>query len=374
MTGDFEQTFFTLLRCGIWDTTPILSHSPSKKEWTEIYNISKEQTVSGIMLDAIAKLPEEQKPPIELRLQWIALQKNIEKQNIAMNNVLIEIFEELRKNGIEPYLLKGQGIAQNYKFPLHRASGDIDLYFKNERDFENAFSFFIRNGCNMEDDSEDTHAETTYKNIKIELHKKCFAFYTKKIQKKASIILADTNGEKSSVTIHNMKVRTLPPIANALQLIAHMLKHIILSGIGMRQICDWVLFINKHHNSIDKELFLKQLEELELTGTYKAITAIATVYLDMPKEFILCEINDKDVKNAKRVLNLVMKYGNFGQYGEHAILTSKLHYIKIYLWKVRNCIRFHSMAKSETWNYPIWQLHSIKDFLKRKEMTPDQDF
>lgn len=366
MKNSLEYIFFTLLRSAIWNCKPILDYAPSKEEWEEIYSISKEQTVSGIILDAIAKLPNEQKPHFELRMKWIALQKIIEKQNIEMNGILIEITETLRKQNVEPFLLKGQGIAQNYYNPLHRICGDIDLYFKEECDLEKAISLFKTYGCEIEDNIEESHTETTFKGLKIELHKKSATFYSKKLQENFNKVTAVLkNGEKTDVIINDVNISTLPPMLNALQLLSHMLRHIIFSGLGMRQICDWVLFMNKYQNSLDKNIFLRHLEELELLGIYKAITAIAVDYLGMPKELSFCDINKNDKRLAKKILNLVMMYGNFGHYGEHTNLTSKLNYLKAYIWKVKNCAKFHSMAKSETWSYPLWQLHSIKKIFIR---------
>lgn len=361
--GCIQDLFFALIRCSV-GTADKLPYAPSKEEWMEIYSISKEQTVSGIILDAIAKLPDEQKPHFELRMQWIAMQKSIEKLNMAMNNVVAEIFEELHKKGVEAYLLKGQGVAQYYDNPLHRVCGDIDLYFKNEDDFEKAIGFFVDNNCSIENNYEELHVETVFKGIKIELHKKCAFFYTQRLQENLNRITAALIGcNNTSFTINNTCITTLPPVLNALQLLSHMLRHIILSGLGMRQICDWVLFMQKYQDIFDKSIFLKYLEELELVGIYKAITAIAIDYMGMPQDFALYEINDKDRKTARKVLELVMMYGNFGHYGEHTHLTSNLNYIKAYIWKVKNCARFHSMAKSETWSYPMWQLHSIKKFV-----------
>ena len=44
------------------------------------------------------------------------------------NITLQKIVQELRSEGIDPYVLKGQGIAQYYPNPDLRQCGDIDLY------------------------------------------------------------------------------------------------------------------------------------------------------------------------------------------------------------------------------------------------------
>lgn len=361
-----EDIFFTLLRSAMWGTLPVLSRDVSDDEWNEIYAISKEQTVGGIMLDAIAQLPEKQKPDIKLRLQWIMLQKAIEGQNKKMNSALLSLVAELKQQSLQTYLLKGQGVAQNYPTPCHRTCGDIDIFFSQQQ-FEQAITYFSSKGHELEGDPDDAHSETEYMGFKVEIHKKSATFYTKKLQKRyneiiESIIAAETD----FVEIEGSRIAVLPPIANALQMLSHMLRHIIFSGLGLRQICDWVLFVYKHQQHINKEQFIQYCKELQLWETYKVITAIATDYLGLPKEYALCEISRKDKQMAKKVFCLIMTYGNFGQYNEHYVATTKKEYLESYIWKIKNCTRFHRLAKSETWSYPIWQLHSIFKVIKEK--------
>lgn len=359
-----EENFFALLKSTLSNTTPILPHTPSIEEWKEIVAISKEQTISGIMLDGIAKLPPEQKPPTTIILQQIAIQKNIEKLNCKMNDTITNIITQLEQKNIRTYLLKGQGVALNYPIPHHRICGDIDLYFSSEH-YGKAIEHFQSLGCTIDDSDIASHAETEYNGIKIEIHKKSSTYYTKKLQKRYEATLDTLLKEKKEyITINNKQIEVFPHMANALQLLSHMMRHIIFSGLGLRQVCDWCLFIKKYQDNIDKEKFIALMKELKLFETYKAITAISIYYLALPSEYALCELTQKDKKLAKKVLNLIMRYGNFGHYGEHSITSTKWEYAKSYAWKIKNCIRFRKIACNEAWNYPIWQLHTLKKIIK----------
>ena len=359
--NNFEEIFFSLLRSAIWDTPVVLPRSLSAKEWNYIYATSNEQTVTGIMLDAISKLPTEQKPPKELLLKWILQQKAIEAQNAKMNKVLTELTEDLRKNNIQAYILKGQSVAQNYPYPKHRVCGDIDIFFK-EMELEKAVKHLASLGCKIYGNPNETHHETSYKGISLELHKKSTTFFTNRLQKEYNrITLEILERERQVIAIDGKEIDVFPYAANSLQLLSHMLRHIITSGIGLRQVCDWVLYTNKYLNDENKEEFLENLKILELLQTYKAISAIASDYLGLPKEKVICNISAKDKKIAKKVLTIIMKYGNFGHYGEHSRITSKWDYIKVFVWKIGNCIRLHKLAKSETRNYPLWKYHFVSD-------------
>ncbi len=363
--NSIEEVFFILLRSALWNSAARLPRTLTQEEWNTIFAISREQTVSGIMIDAVATLPDEQKPDIKLRMQWIMQQKMIEKQNAEMNKVLIEVINLLEQEGVRAFLLKGQGVALLYPAPAHRICGDIDLYIPEEQ-FGKAMELFKALGCEIEDNSAESHAELTYKGFKIELHLKSALFYTKKLQKRYNSI-ADTilGNTQECVTIDGKKIELLPSTLNSLQLLSHMLRHILTSGIGLRQICDWVLFAHKHHKHVDNEQFIKYIQDTQLIGTYKAVTAIATDYLGLPQEYALCNITAKDKRLAKKVFNLIMTYGNFGHYCEDNIIGTKMEYLRSYVWKVKNCIRFRHLSGSEAWNYPLWQLHSAKNVIKR---------
>lgn len=359
--NNLESIYFSILRSALWNT-PLFFPSPLSNEmWNEIYAISKEQTVTGIMLDAISKLPPEQKPPTELLLKWVIQQRVIEQKNIIMNKVLIELINKFNNHNIQVYVLKGQGVAQNYPRPTHRICGDIDLYFK-EKDFEQAVELLKSSGCPIEGNPNETHHETQYNNIKLELHKKSATFFTNKLQAKYNKITSTAlEKERAFETINDTEIEVLPHEANSLQLLSHMLRHIITAGLGLRQVCDWVLYTNKHLNDNNKEQFLTNIKELDLLQTYKAISAIATDYLGLPKEKVVCEINDKDKRLAKKVFKIIMEYGNFGQYSEHSQPANIWEYIKMFAWKFGNCIRLHDLARRETRNYLLWKYHFVDD-------------
>lgn len=360
-----EDIFFTLLRSALWDKVPELKYPPTEQEWNDIYAISKEQTVTGIMLDAISKLHETQRPPKRLLLQWIAAQKFIEKKNISMNKELVSIVNRLKQQEITTYLLKGQGIGKLYPHPTHRICGDIDLLF-NENDFEKAVSIFTEWGCNITDEPDASHAETEYHGILLELHRRSATFFTKRLQRRYNeIIVSIVKSQKEYVTIDGENIEVLPPMANALQLMSHMLRHILMSGLGLRQVCDWVLFLHRNSESIDSKLFVTYMKELQLFKMYKAILVIATDYLGLPGNSNLCDITREDKHNAKKLMSHIMINGNFGHYREDCTTETKWEYLKVYLKNVKHSIKFRCLSKAEAFNYPIWQLRSISKVLKK---------
>ena len=56
------------------------------------------------------------------------------------------------------------------------------------------------------------------------------------------------------------------------------------AGIGLRQICDLALFLDKHHDVIDKERLNGYLEELQLMTIVRSLGYIMVKYLGLKEE------------------------------------------------------------------------------------------
>lgn len=124
------QAFFSLVRSGLWgclaDAT--LFKSVSAADWDNLYRIAQTQALLAVTFDGINTLPAELRPPRPLYLQWTAKTVQIEQANERLNRMVEELQTLYSHAGLHPVLLKGQDIGLNYRHPLHRQCGDIDVY------------------------------------------------------------------------------------------------------------------------------------------------------------------------------------------------------------------------------------------------------
>ena len=61
--------FFELIRIAL-GRQDSFSHTPSEKEWYELFEEAKNQTLLGVLYDGLCKLSAEQKPPRQLIIDW----------------------------------------------------------------------------------------------------------------------------------------------------------------------------------------------------------------------------------------------------------------------------------------------------------------
>lgn len=109
-------------------TRDLLSRKPSTTEWEVLFNDAQKQGIIGFLKEGLERLPEEQKLPQPILLQWIGLALQIEATNSLMFSRCVELQQWFKGEGLKSCILKGQGNAIMYPNPYSRTSGDIDIW------------------------------------------------------------------------------------------------------------------------------------------------------------------------------------------------------------------------------------------------------
>lgn len=338
--------FFSLLRSGLWDIEPDLELFSKTVDWKSILVISEKQTVIGVVFDGILKLPSEMQPPQKLMHKLVQYVIQIEQSHELLNKQLVDVVPKMQAEGIQAILLKGQGVAQNYPNPIRRQCGDIDL-FVGEQNCVRAMELLVSLGADPDNKTQKKSPkhESFYLNkVNIELHflieKLRNPIFNKRFQAWSKDHLKTNN--LNTWTIAGVNI-SLPPIDfNALYIFNHAYHHFIAGGIGLRQLCDWALFLYKYNHQINKDRLLKTLKDFGLLKPWQVFGCILVKEIGLSKDdfpFYAKKYND----DSRKVLNLILEVGNFGEHTTEnrkhpsGYLTGKLHslYIKQkYLLKI----------------------------------------
>ena len=116
--------FLELLRAGLWGVAPYPNHfKPDSTDWRAVLRIAKEQTMVVVVTDGIELLPKELWPSKEAMMKLAMMRLKTEQAHRLLNSTLAQIINALEAEGVHSVLLKGQGIAQNYRRPESRACG-----------------------------------------------------------------------------------------------------------------------------------------------------------------------------------------------------------------------------------------------------------
>lgn len=78
--------------------------------------------------DGMERLPEELRPPRDIRLRWALTAEEQEKRYRRQQKKAAKMAAAFAENGIRMLVLKGLGLSRDYPVPAHRECGDIDIY------------------------------------------------------------------------------------------------------------------------------------------------------------------------------------------------------------------------------------------------------
>lgn len=290
------------------------------------------------MLAGIDCLPNDQRPPKVLLLQWIGEIQMLEQQNLEMNSFIEDIVDRMLKVGIYTLLVKGQGVAQCYERPLWRSCGDVDFYLSKEN-FDKAKAFFRPLVQSIDPDNDySQHINMHYDPWVVEIHGNQYTALSLRVDRVMDDIHHDLflGGNVRSWRIGNTQVFLPSENNDVLIIFAHFLKHFYKGGLGLKQICDWCRLLWTYRDTINVKLLKRRLEKMGGISIWKAFAALAVEYLGMPEDAMPFYSNKKCWKRkAEKIATFVMEVGNFGHnrdtsyYGKYPKLICKM----ISMWR-----------------------------------------
>ena len=198
-----------------------------------------------------------------------------------------------------PYvILKGTAAAQYYPYPEYRAMGDIDIMTRRE-DFETACNMLLASGYMEVTDPEDVrHREFKKNDVLIEVHRYFAVLNDKRQAEYLDNLIID----------HINPSHVLPDLVNGVVLLEH-IGHHLENGLGLRQIIDWMMFVNKCLPDKKWLEFQTLLKPLDLEVLAIATTRMCEMYLGLP-ERNWCANADETL--CQRLMEYVLSSGNFG--------------------------------------------------------------
>ena len=213
----------------------------SQEVWDVIYAGLRPEIESGSI-----KLPPEIYADLEQRFMM----------NVALNIRRVEFnlgaIRELEKSGIKSCVLKGITIARFYKMPETRISSDMDILIDKENE-DKAVEILEELGYECESRSKhDHHIKAHHKTGGLlEVHVALHSVSTN------DIILGDEIHYEEEFILLEDGIYSLSVNDSLMYLSAHLIKHLIHDGAGVRQMMDLLLYMKKYEN------FCNALENLK---------------------------------------------------------------------------------------------------------------
>ncbi len=283
-------------------------------QWQEIQRLAQEQTVFALVADQVLTLPKECLPPRSLSLSFLLHIQAVQQANEKQNKALGELKEDYEREAWDFLLLKGQSLARFYPNPLLRTCGDIDVYLYKDGDYEASNRWAVEKGYRLQGSS--VYEQLYFRGkVAIENHRLLMHFGREKYDRLLAECLAPIlEGEDfDEIEINGLKYKTLPLEFNAVYVFLHILHHFSYLGIGLRQVCDWLLFL-KANRGLDRAKFQSYVSCLDLTRPMELFALMSKRHLGMSEDIFPFELpqDEQSVKLADLILEDIFRGGNFG--------------------------------------------------------------
>ena len=344
-----EKILFDLLRCELWGDKFDLDVTP--QEVGEVLKVAKAQTVFGLVFNAL--VANQVKLDKKVLFKAIAIQNKIRQQNELINQEMVDFFKQMDAHQMDYLVMKGQTLAVLYPHPEIRMSGDADFLIKDDyeivrKKFDSLFAISLPTLNAYEKEAAFERNGVLY-----ELHTYLITFGSSQNSKFWDRLIADCWAQRYYVDILDSKIRILPPTLYSVYVFLHLFFHFIREGVGLRQFCDWAVFLNHYAQEIDANLLQDILVKLDMLPAYRAFGSIAVSLLGLPAEHFPFELTGKDEKWVHKIMQDVLKGGNFGKQNHQAKGVGLRFKLETSLVSIRNVFAYYPLAPRDLRNYLI---------------------
>lgn len=352
------EKFFELIQITV-GTREGFSKVPTAKEWTAMLDMADKQSLTGVLLIGLEKLPNAQRPPQELLLEWIGIQQIVLSANKVQDAKSKELYEWFKENGYDSCIIKGQGVARLYPQPELRQAGDIDIWVCSHTDGTDNSTLRDQVIGMMRDKGIDVsvidyvncHA-AFFDDVEVEVHfRPTYFFYPfanrrlqKWIQENKSIQMTSFDDTVSFC---------YPTIAfNLVFSLIHIYRHVFSEGIGLRQLMDYYYILN-HSTENERQAAFDTLYSFGLKKFMATVMYLMLRVFAIDESLLLCKPNQRE---GEYLLTEILYGGNFGQFDDRNKHLPTESRMKRGVENVKRNLRFLKHYPSEVLWAPAFKL------------------
>ncbi|MCH4147446.1 MAG: nucleotidyltransferase family protein [Prevotella sp.] len=334
--------FFRLLCNALWHEGEVVRYL-DVDEFNALFALAKQQTVPALLADSLVRNNVRINDDCTM-LAMSAILKNQRKVR-KINKNLAKVASILNEAEIHYVVFKGQISASHYLNPELRTTGDVDFYVI-PPDFSRAEQLLEEKlGVKINEDKVDKHFDFNYEGIRYEMHYKIETFGFSRHQKCFNQLIDKEIFENPcSVCINQIDVKTLSPIAEIISTFKHLFNHLLVEGVGLRQLCDLAILLHTYYNKYDRN-YLKNL--LIRIGYYRAFLAVGAFLIEdlgLPKDEYPFAISYKYYSWSNKLKEDVLKGGNFGKNVRKAGKEGKAKSMQTASIAMKHCLRYFPLA------------------------------
>ena len=303
-----HQYLFELLRMAFSGET--FTAKPTAEEWAALYTAVQQQSMIGVVYAVIENLPKEQQPPVQMMMQWMGEAEAVRGLNQLQYAEAAKLTKLFGDMGRHTAILKGQANALLYPDKYWRQPGDIDIWVEGGRN--NVMTLLEKAGLDIGNEVtasyHHVHLPPNGNGLTVEVHFRPSSgnhnpITNRRLQKWLEREIVHTT--KGDFNVPSMR------FAMVMQL-SHIQRHFLAGGIGLRQICDYLMLL-RNSTEEERQAVAGKLKTFGLQHTAGALMWVLHEVLYLEPQLMLCE---PDVYRGEWMLRETMAGGNFGKYAQ----------------------------------------------------------
>ena len=321
-----DERFYKILRAELWQQ-PLEAFSLTPDEAGAYIDEAKKQSVAGLFCNSLVQ--NDIHIGKEYTLKALAIVNKVSKGNKKRNFDVGKFSLFLQRHDIPFVIVKGQSVAALYPLPELRQSGDIDVYCGEAHFVEARDEIAKKTDLHFDPAIPVKHLAFSIDGSKYELHRILSIFSYPKHQRFFNEKMESALVHHDEIVINGVKVPVLAPTDSVLFQTVHIFYHVIKEGIGLRQLCDFAIFMDKTQERVDFPRLLEDLKKIGLEEFFQAIVSILINQLGL--KIRVSTFTPQPTKLSEKILSDVNDGGNFGKaLEENRILVILKHYLRYF--------------------------------------------
>lgn len=303
MDSESLELFGELLRVSTGAKT-VLSRVYSDKEWKGAYKLAEEQTIVGVLFDALEKIQNNDvglMPSKILLLQWIGMVQMVEQTSKKMEEAAKTTVNFFHENGFACQLLKGSAVARYYPNPHRRSSGDIDIWLDGGR--KKIYDFardFDEDGMLYGVNYHHIHFHLI-EDFHIEVH----------------IWPSYLSSPLRNYRLHQFSNMHQPTMAqdtpslsfDRVFILLHCYRHMCGDGVGLRQIMDYFYVLRQGFSEEERTDAVRWIKKLGMYRFARGLMWVLQNVFGLEEKYLLMSSDDKE---GRFIMQEVIQTGNMG--------------------------------------------------------------
>ncbi len=252
-------------------------------DWEKIGSAARKHMILPLVHKGAALLPALQRPPEQLQKAWVNYTIGSVLRGDQLKSAQEEIIAQLTAADIPCAVLKGTSVAALYPDPELRSLGDIDLLVRRKQ-CQDAVDVLKANGFHEHESDHAFHIGFEKDNVYLELHYAVTEFPDSPAGDYIRNKLCDAISRIKVIHWESHQIPVLSEPDQALALLLHMERHLVASGIGLKQLCDWHVFMHSLREDTLRNQVLPAIDACRLLQFARIATRICIDYLGLDRE------------------------------------------------------------------------------------------